>query len=275
MGPRRRPRLPNGNTSRYDAVRVETLWVELYRAASSNALPPSDAYPGFPRLPKEIKRIRRALYDDELGLGLQLRWNLALDMLKGRVIESGPFACADAKQALELKLGFGNEFHQLGSMPGQGEPRKSAGKLHEKSASAYWLSELCGRLNAMFGPEYRKVNVRHRMTSDLFQTPYFSEDAVEEFNNLLRTGEPSLTSRVNRTLIKETKQYYPSIKRNEIQDMLVSRLAQTNACRPVQCVVCRGAPTAVEAFALHLSQMLPTALKNTRERVGGLYAISF
>lgn len=70
----------------------------------------------------------------------------------------------------------------------------------------------------------------------------------------------------------QRRTYFESDKRQEMEELLVSRLSQKNGGRSVQCIVAPGAPTGLEALAVRLSEKLPellaTSLDSADEHLG-------
>ena len=249
------------NTRPYHADDIVLMWQELHAAHAAARLPPEDRYPGFTcKDGTIINRERHSLYDERIGLGIQLRLFLALEALKGRAITSGVRACKDARALFFSKRYYPREnIVQLGSMGG-GSPVKAAATLHKKMLAPERLQHLCNFLNEVYGESYRTVSNAHRMTPALLLTPYLGEDAILEFNNLLHSGRRSRFDLVKDALILEPKRYYQSSARLVTEKAIVDRLRRLHACRPIQCIVAPGAPTAVEAFAWRLKDVLPAEL---------------
>ncbi|MFL6630767.1 MAG: hypothetical protein ACJ8HJ_00450 [Massilia sp.] len=252
-------------TRSYAKGRIDTIWRELTEARRQGVLAEPDGFPGLDRgrANKPIKRIRKALLDDHLGLGMQLRWCLALEALRGKAVASGVRACLDAREAVCKDCGWPRIFNQLGAGPGR-EPVTFAHRVHDKTTSNANVNMLCQRLNDVYQGNYQQVSKGHRMTPELFRTPCFGLDATDEFNHLLRTGEVSRHSKTNRQLLHGERRYFPSRPRDAIERQLIARLKHENGSRPIQCISAEGAPTAVEAFALHLAATLPAAVKHAR-----------
>lgn len=241
-------------TTRYDLVELARVWNEVRVAPPM----PPDHYPGLQRGPGEapIKRLRVALLDPHIGLGMQLRWNIALEALRRNTAATG--AAMNGWDATYIDCSLPDGFHRLGS---SSHDEATARAFQAKATAKTSLEGLCAILNGTFGEHYRKVALRHRMTPALFQIPYHGAEAVEEFDHLLHSGEESRYCRANRTLLPLTKQFFPNAERSETERKIIARLSCPNGGRPIQCITAPGAQTAVEALALHLAESLPAALQ--------------
>ena len=72
------------NRTKWDSRRIGPLWTEIlrHRPTTHNDRQSSE---DWLEGKAKIKRWFRSVYSDEIGLGLQLRWNLAFE-----AIENGP-----------------------------------------------------------------------------------------------------------------------------------------------------------------------------------------
>lgn len=250
-------------TSRYDLRELKRVWAEV---RAMKPAPEHDSHVlARPGGSKPIKRWRFALQDDAIGLGMQLRWSVALEALRDKTL--GGDSDEDAADVAAYRCGLAPDFLRLGSLPGAArEAEARAWTMYRQATNQASVVELCAILNKVFGDRYRSVASLHKMTPELFRTPYHGSAAVAEFDHLLRTGEESRFSRANRLLLTETKRYVPTEKRTVFERQVLDRLCCPNDGRPIQCITAPGAQTAVEALALHLAESLPAKLHRRRTR---------
>jgi hypothetical protein len=206
---------------------------------------------------------------------MQCRWNLIFATLKDyyethcdkKEVFSNPESLVTN---LSNSAGFPSWFKQLGNVGGKKDDThdKKLGRaqtVHSLSDSDEALEEACEWLNAYFGSHYRRVSSRHRMTPDILRKKHVGEDAVDEFLTLITTGVTSIVKNTEHALMLQKRAYFPSTERDEMEALLVSRLAKRNGGKSIQCIVAPGAPTGLEALAVRLSEQLPEKLTIAHE----------
>lgn len=171
-------------TAPYDEGRIRELWHALLLQAEKNELPAPDGFPVCLSGHGPIARFRDTLIDD-IGLGMQFRWNLIVATLKtfflDRCNQKDRFETPEIlAQELIDAAGFPAWFKQLGNVGGTGAmPLKRqlerAEKVKVRSYATDALEEACRFLNSYFGDRYRQVASSFKMTPDKLKRRHFGE----------------------------------------------------------------------------------------------------
>lgn|GEM_PF-5631851 len=260
-------------TAPYDESRIRDLWRALLLQSETGRLPEPDSFPVSIPGHHPIARFRDMLIDDEIGLGMQFRWNLIVCTLKNHFLERcrqrERFGAPEVLVQEFLKgAGFPPWFKQLGNVglaadaPSERQ-RERAEKVKVDSYGTAALDEACRLLNSFFGDRYRQVASSFKMSPDKLKKRHFGEAAVDEFVTLITTGVTALVANPEQALMLQKRTYFESETRKEMENVLVSRLSRENEGRSIQCIVAPGAPTGLEALAVHLSETLPDLLASS------------
>jgi hypothetical protein len=240
------------NTSRYDRTLIAALWMDLLSERRAKTLAKGDVCPGLVNHRFDIRRQRRSLYEESIGLGMQLRFNLALELLDS-------LGTDEEAKTLRENLGLTREFHQLGTPP-------SACTLHffEHVEAQAVIINLCSLLDQKFRPAYEWLGPSYSLTPAIFTTPFHGDEAIEDFIHLLTIGERHRTGTGHLSLMQDNHRFVEA-GREDFEDKLFQQLMHKNGGRPIQCITAPGAPTGLKALARHLALTFPAKLNLTTE----------
>ncbi|MFT3811859.1 MAG: hypothetical protein QM740_00615 [Acidovorax sp.] len=239
-------------SSPYSQAEIEALWAALVEDARS----PKKQHELLETL--KIKRSLSSLIDRKIGLGVQLRWNLAMLILTGRAgpapSEGKALLVKEVRKLLELTT----DFFQL-NHANSGSKKDDKSALQTRMATLLVaardiaaLERLCGVLAKRFRDAYLEALGVDQLTANQFLSPVFGPQAVQTFIHLLCTGH--LPLEVHTTLVSQVD-YIPSDERDHEFMVLLARLAGPTD-RPIQGIAMPGSPSGQCAVAHELVRRL-------------------
>lgn len=249
----------NSSPRSYDEVFVADLWTTLCQAIAKG----ETAEDVVNR--RKLSRLPGMFWDPKIGLGLQLRWNLARAALRRRVGELHLFS-ATGSEIIQHVGPFQEDFFALKYLKSGSNKSDHDASQGRKETLARQVSDpevigrLCELLSRRYGATYQRSLGAPTLAVECFMTPVHAPDAPRAFLRFLRTGEIPLANDCSRvTYVK----YLESSARDVKFKTALDRLTDPSAL-PIQGIAMPGSPSGQCAVAHELMRRLALRAKESR-----------
>jgi hypothetical protein len=183
----------------------------------------------------QIKRPFHMIYHEDMGLGIQFRWNIAINVLKNHL----------TKEKLEdFKNSIKRELFWLGTLDGIESRELEA--LSNKANSRENIAELCKLISEKLAVRWEKANGKHEFAVEDFLAPAHGMHAVLNFEKFLETGLRPVDSMG--WLVPERK-FDRSPERLNVLMQLYTSIGKSHLGRPIECLYIPGSPLEMCAVA--------------------------
>jgi hypothetical protein len=176
-------------SGKYDEQSVGELWRQIVDYVSKQSLGRSKAtlaseLDEWIRSDLHLRRRADTLFDQQIGLGVQLRWNIAMDLLFKRHWEA---------EYESIKAGgMPREFLQLGTLESKEDARED--RLARYANDREYIDVLCAALSRMNADGYTRNLRRNYIDHRDFLVPIHGPRAVFAFRKFLSRGISPISS---------------------------------------------------------------------------------